>query len=137
MNRRILRQLIREQIFILQKENITTTDLQTIDQYADKQLAPLDIDLTSRHFFDRLQDPRNIKPVSSAELIGFFKRLGQQRDKFVDFVSKYREVVAKDNRSNINIPFMNIANKVIAKTILRKPDFRSSSPAFQFERKHK
>ena len=58
---------------------IPMADLVKIDKYADKQLNPVDVVLTDKHFFDRLQDPRNKKDISSAELIGFFKRLGKRK----------------------------------------------------------
>jgi hypothetical protein len=103
-------------------------DLQKIDQFADKQLNPIDVVLTDKHFFDRLNDPRNDKEISQAELIGFFKRLGKNKKQFLDFLDKYKEVVAVDDRTNINIPFMKQTNKAIAKTIMRKKDFKSSTP---------
>jgi len=103
-------------------------DLQKIDQFADKQLNPLDVVITDKHFFDRLNDPRNGKEISQAELIGFFKRLGKNKKKFVEFLDKYEQMVAVDDRTNINIPFMKQANKAIAKTIMRKKDFKSSTP---------
>jgi hypothetical protein len=46
----------------------------------------------------------------------------------LDFLDKYKEVVAVDDRTNINIPFMKQTNKAIAKTIMRKKDFKSSTP---------
>jgi hypothetical protein len=107
---------------------IPMADLQKIDQFADKQLNPLDIVITDKHFFDRLNDPRNGKEISQAELIGFFKRLGKNKKQFLDFLDKYQEMVAVDDRTNINIPFMKQANKAIAKTIMRKKDFKSSTP---------
>jgi nicotinamide-nucleotide adenylyltransferase len=112
---------------------IPMADLVKIDQYADKQLNPVDVVLTDKHFFDRLTDPRNKKPISSAELIGFFKRLGKKKKEFVNFLNLYGQIVAKDNRSKINIPFMKQANKVIAKTVMRKDDFKTSSPEYKFE----
>lgn len=36
-------------------------DLQKIDKFADKQLKPVDIVLTGKHFFDRLNDPETEK----------------------------------------------------------------------------
>ncbi len=108
-------------------------DLQQIDRYADKQLNPVDVVLTDKHFFERLTDPRNDKPISAAELTGFFKRIAKNKKKFIEFIQQYGEVVAKDNRTNINIPFMKQANKIIAKTIMRKSDFKSTSPKYQFE----
>ena len=107
---------------------IPMVDLQKIDQFADKQLNPLDVVITDKHFFDRLNDPRNGKEISQAELIGFFKRLGKNKKQFLDFLDKYQEMVAVDDRTNINIPFMKQANKAIAKTIMRKKDFKSFAP---------
>ena len=112
---------------------IQMADLVKIDKYADKQLNPVDIVLTDKHFFDRLTDPRNKKEISQAELIGFFKRLGKKKKDFVNFLDLYGQIVAKDSRSKINIPFMKQANKVIAKTIMRKDDFKTSDPEYKFE----
>jgi len=100
-------------------------DLQKIDQFADKKLNPVDVVLTDKHFFDRLNDPRNGKEISQAELIGFFKRLSKKRKEFVEFLNQYNSLVAVDDRTNINIPFMKQANKAIAKTIMRKKDFKT------------
>jgi hypothetical protein len=108
-------------------------DLQKIDTFADKQFKPVDVVLTGKHFFDRLNDPRNGKEVTNAELIGFFKRLGKKKKDFVNFLNQYNQIVAKDNRTNLNIPFMKQANKIIAKTIMRKDDFKTSSPEYKFE----
>jgi len=112
---------------------IPMDDLIQIDKYADKQLNPVDVVITDKHFMDRLVDPRNKKPISFAELIGFFKRLGDKKDEFVEFLRKYGEVVAKDKRTDINIPFMRMANKAIAKTIMRKADFKTPSPELKLE----
>ena len=56
---------------------IPMADLEKIDKFADKKLNPVDVVITDKHFFDRLNDPRNDKEISSAELIGFFKRLAK------------------------------------------------------------
>ena len=109
-------------------------ELTKLDTFADKQLDPVDVDLTSNHFFDRLNDPRNNKEISNAELIGFFKRLGKKKKELFDFLSKFKEIVASDDRTDINIPFLNQANKIIAKTILRKKDFQTSNPKLSLER---
>lgn len=112
---------------------IKSDDIQNIDNFADQKLNPLDIDITGKHFFDRLNDLRNKKPITTAELIGFFKRLSKKKSEFIKFLKKYDQIVAKDNRTNINIPFMKFANKAIAKTIMRNSDFKTSSPILQFE----
>ena len=102
-------------------------DLKQIDTFADKKLNPVDVVLTDKHFFDRLNDPRNKKEISKAELIGFFKRLAKKKKTFLDFLDKYNQVVAVDDRTDINIPFMKQANKVIAKTVMRKKDFKTQN----------
>jgi len=102
-------------------------DLKQIDTFADKKLNPVDVVLTDKHFFDRLNDPRNDKEISKAELIGFFKRLSKKKKEFLSFLDTYKQVVAVDDRTNINIPFMKQANKVIAKTVMRKKDFKTQN----------
>jgi hypothetical protein len=111
------------------------SDLDQVEKYADAQLSPEDVELgkESDHFFQRLNDPRNGKQISAAELTGFFKRLARNKKKFLDFVKQYKEFVVKDKRTNINIPFMTVANKLIAKTIMRKDDFKSSTPVYVSE----
>lgn len=104
---------------------IPMADLKKIDTFADKKLNPMDVVITDKHFFDRLNDPRNGKEISSAELIGFFKRLSKKKNEFVEFLNKYNSIVATDDRTNINIPFMKKANKAIAKTVMRKKDFKT------------
>ena len=102
-------------------------DLKQIDTFADKKLNPMNVVLTGKHFFDRLNDPRNGKEVTNAELIGFFKRLSKKKSEFVDFLNQYNQVVAVDDRTNLNIPFMKQANKAIAKTVMRKKDFKTTN----------
>jgi hypothetical protein len=111
---------------------MSKSNLQAVEDYADSQLNPIDVEFTN-HFFDRLNDPRNIKPISAAELVGFFKRLSKNKKELISFLSKYKEIVAKDTQTNINIPLVNKINKIIAKTIMRKPDFQTSNPVLAFE----
>jgi hypothetical protein len=110
-------------------------DMDAVEKYADQQLAPSDIELGKEtdHFFQRLNDPRNGKEISPAELTGFFKRLAKNKKKFLEFVKQYKEFVVKDRRTDINIPFVVMANKLIAKTIMRKDDFKSVTPIYVTE----
>ena len=115
-------------------EKMSASDVDAVEDFADKKLDPVDVDLTSDHFFDRLNDPRNKKEISGAELIGFFKRLSKRKKEFIEFLKQYKELVVTDDRTNINIPFMKLANKAIAKTVMRKPDFQTSSPSLTLEK---
>ena len=108
-------------------EKLSQSNLDSVEKYADKELDPADIEF-SNHFFDRVNDTRNGKEISEPELTGFFKRLSRHKKQFLDFLDKYNQIVVKDDRSNINIPFVKMANKVIAKTVMRKGDFQTTSP---------
>jgi hypothetical protein len=110
-------------------------DMDAVEKYADAQMSPEDVELGKEtdHFFQRLNDPRNGKEISPAELTGFFKRLAKNKKKFLEFLQKYREFVVTDNRSKINIAFIKVANKLIAKTVMRKADFKSATPVFTTE----
>ena len=116
-------------------KEMAKVDMDKVEKYADSQLSPEDIVLGKEtdHFFQRLNDPRNGKEISPAELTGFFKRLAKNKKKFLEFIKKYNEFVVKDKRTGINIPFMVQANKLIAKTIMRKDDFKSSTPVYTTE----
>ncbi len=111
---------------------MSMSQLKGVEKYAEKQLSPQDIEFT-KHFFDRVNDPRNGKPISDAELTGFFKRLSRIKNKFKEFLEKYKEIVVRDKRYDINIPFVKQANQAIAKTVMRKDDFKSSDPILSFE----
>ena len=104
---------------------ISKGDVEFVDDMADRRLAPVDIDLSGNHFFDRLNDPRNFPDISIEELEEFFDKLADEKDDFIKFLKKYKDVVVKDTDTNINIPFMKMANKAIAKTIMRKKNFKT------------
>lgn len=106
--------------------------VRAIDAYAD-ELFGMDVDLGKQqdHFFDRLNDPRNETEITDSELKSFFERLSKKKDIFLKFLEKYKnEVVVKDVKTKINIPFMKRANKLIAKTIMRKQNFKTSGEDF-------
>jgi|LakMenEpi03Aug12_release.lakeMendotaPanAssembly.Ray.scaffolds.fasta_scaffold03733_24 hypothetical protein len=117
------------------KVEMAKTDMDAVEKYADSQMNPTDVDLGKEtdHFFQRLNDPRNGKEISPAELTGLFKRLARNKKKFLEFLKQYKEFVVKDRVSNINIAFIKVADRLIAKTVMRKADFKSSTPVFTTE----
>ena len=48
-------------------------------------------------------------------------------------MEKYQQIVVKDKRSDINIPFVKQANQIIAKTVMRKDNFQTSNPTLTYE----
>ena len=104
---------------------ITKDDIEAVDDLADEKLSPIEIDLSGNHFFDRLNDPRNYPDISVEELEDFFDKLSDEKEEFIEFLQQYKDVVVKDTETNINIPFMKMANKAIAKTVMRKKNFQT------------
>jgi hypothetical protein len=94
-------------------------ELEIADAAADQAVAPIDVVLTDKHFWDRLNDPRNGREITLEELLGFFERLHQNETEFKKFLKQYREFVVTDKPTHINIPFMKMADQAIAKTIMR------------------
>ena len=107
-------------------------DLNRVEAYADKVMDPVDVEFTN-HFFDQLTRSEHKKEITNAELIGFFKRLSKKKKQFDKFMQQYDEFVAKDKRTDINIPFKSNVDQIIAKTIMRKKDFKTSNAEYKFE----
>ena len=111
---------------------MTSSELDSVERYADSELNPIDIEF-GNHFFDRLNDPRNGKEITSDELVSFFNRLARKKEAFMSFIERYREFVVKDKNSSINIPFVSQVNQALAKTIMRKPGFMTPDPIIALE----
>lgn len=113
-------------------DEIPKSDLDRVEKYADNRLNPVDVQFT-RHFFDRLQDPRNITPISQYDLLSFFRKLSRNKQQFIDFLKKYKQFVVTDGETNINIPFVRNVNRLIAKTIMRKRRFTTPNARYMVE----
>jgi len=133
------------EIFYLGEE-VTPKQLIDIRTSINKQFSSLGIrvDLDTRHFKKRVDDKRNVKPISSAELIGVFKRASKKwkSKKFTDTIlttvdpvtgNKDNQAVIHDKQTDINIAaVLNTTGsgtpEFIIKTILRKKEFGTRSP---------
>ena len=57
------------------EKKITQSDLNQVEKYADKLFAALGIDVEfTKHFMDRVNDARNIKQITTSELVRLFKQ---------------------------------------------------------------
>ena len=84
-----------------QKE-ITKSDLDQLEKYADRLFGVgIDVEFT-RHFLDRVNDERNKKQITTAELTRLFKQS----------FKKYGKKIAQLGELEL-----------VAKTIMRKKDF--------------
>ena len=112
-------------------------DVDDIEKFADRILKKYNIDIEfTRHFVDRLNDPRNNPEIKVAELQRFFKKIQRAKGQNIRNNPDI-ELVLKDMSSNLNLPVV-IKKKgdtfeVVNKTIMRKPDFKTTSKVIRYE----
>ena len=121
---------------------ISPQQLSELETYIDRLFAIVGLDVEfTRHFKERLRDPRNGQAITLNELQRMFKKIHRQMHKGQDLVQlgADAEAVLKDIETNINIPFVikwDQANRefdLIAKTIMRKPNFKTSNDILTVE----
>jgi hypothetical protein len=128
----------RTEEFVL--EAVSKADLDGIEKYADKLFAKVGIDIEfTRHFLDRVNDVRNKKDISVAELIRLFKQTFKQYGKKIAQLGPDAQAVINDMMTDINMPFvLKWDNKsqeldLVAKTVMRKKNFMTSNPKLQVQ----
>ena len=118
-------------------EKVNQSQIDQLEKFADRILAKYDIDVEfTRHFVDRLNDPRNNPEIKVAELQKFFKKI--QKNKGKDIKSNPdTQVVLKDLTTNLNLPvvinYKDGKFEVVNKTIMRKKDFKTPDKTIQYE----
>lgn len=132
---------------ILLEGSITKTQLQRIEQYADRLFKEYGIDVEFQnlykgtHFFQRLNDPRNGKDITADELRMLFKKVSQRYGDKISKMNPNAEAVMRDMETDINLPFIIKYDSktreldLIPKTIMRKRDFKSPDPFLSVESK--
>lgn len=125
----------------LDKE-VTQADIEQLEKFADKIFSKVGIDVNfTRHFLDRVNDERNGKPISMSELTRLFKQEQKRWGKKIAQLGPDEEGVMKDLQTDINLPFAlrwdskNDELDLIAKTVMRKSNFRTPNPEFPVESK--
>lgn len=115
-------------------ENVSSEQLTLVEDYADRLFRELGLDVEfSKHFRERINDPRNPKPITAAELIGLFKRAYQKSGKRIAEMPPNAEAVLQDMRTDLNTPFIiqyDLRNgdlDLVLKTIMRKKNFTTTN----------
>jgi hypothetical protein len=118
-------------------EEVSQKQLNDLEKFGDRLLAKFDIDIEfTRHFADRMNDTRNNPAISVSELQRLFKKIA--KEKGVN-IKKHgdSEAVLKDIQSDLNLPvvinYKNGEFEVVNKTIMRKKDFKTTSPVVKYE----
>lgn len=119
-------------------ENFTQKDVNDLEKFADRILRKYGIDVEfTRHFVDRLNDPRNSPEIKVSELQRFFKKI--QKNKGRNIINNPDvEAVLKDMSTNLNLPVViktkgDDSFEVTNKTIMRKKDFKTTSKVISYE----
>ena len=122
-------------------EAVSQNDIDQLERFADKMFAKVGIDVEfTQHFLDRVNDARNEKDITPAELTRLFKQTYKRYGKPIATMGPDAEAVMKDLQTDINLPFalrydkQNNELDLIAKTVMRKKDFKTSNKEFAVER---
>ena len=127
---------------ISESSTITRTQLQRIEQYADQLFKIYNIDINFQdlskgtHFWQRLNDPRNVIPISTDELRQLFKKASVKFGNRLSQSPSGFEAVLRDMETDLNMPFMlkyDSQNKeldLVPKTIMRKKNFTDLKKPF-------
>lgn len=118
-------------------EELSQADVDAIARFADKLYKKLGIDVTfTKHFMDRVNDERNGKPISGAELVRLFKKEYERWGKQVAQLGPDVEGTFKDLTTDINLPFVLRWDRdedeldLVAKTVMRKKNFKTWNQEF-------
>ena len=117
------------------KENISMSQLNQVEKHLDKIWAKVGIDVEfTRHFHDRVNDERNKKPISTAELIRIYREIYKKYGKPISNLSSGVEILLKDMSTDINVPVVlrwdGKELDMIAKTVMRKKNFKSRTKKY-------
>ena len=122
------------------KHKISKTELNEIEAFLDKLFANFGLDVEfTKHFFKRLNDNRNEKDITGLELIDIFEKVHEKYGRQIALQPDDFQGVLKDLTSNLNIPFVINYDTVegdidlIAKTIMRKHNFRTTNRQYPVE----
>ena len=116
---------------------ISKSDLDNVEKYADRLYKSVGIDVEfTRHFLDRVNDARNKKQITVAELIRMFKQSYKKYGKKIAALGPDAEAVLNDMQTDVNMPFVlkwdGKELDLVAKTVMRKPNFATSNQKLSF-----
>ena len=131
-----LNQFARELI----KDELDQSDLDYIEKIADEWFEDYGIDVNfTKHFIERVNDPRNGKPISFEELEELFVNAAKKYGNILSKFPEGYEAVLNKLTSDLNLPFVlkydtkNDEIDMVAKTIMRKKRFLTPNPKLTLE----
>ena len=117
---------------------ITVSQLKQLEKVLDQLFSEIGVDIEfTKHFFDRLNDPRNGEQITIRELRDMFRaEFKKYKDAFQN-IKPSTEAMLKDVTSKINMPFAiefdrkNNELDFNIKTIMRKADFKTRTKVYK------
>lgn len=111
-------------------KQISHSDLKEIEKYADSLFKAVGMDIQfTRHFLERANDARNIRQITTDELIDLFRKTYKTYGTRIPKLGPDAEAVLNDMKTNINVPFVlkwdsrSQELDLVAKTVMRKKNF--------------
>ena len=119
------------------QEDVSQKQLDDLEKFADRLLAKFKIDVEfTKHFKDRMNDKRNSPEIKVTELQKLFKKIQKNKGKNIQGNAGL-EAVLKDLSSDLNLPVVIKQRgdeiELVNKTIMRKPDFKTTSKVIKYE----
>ena len=119
------------------KKPVTKAELNALEKTMDRLFGALSMDIEfTRHFLDRINDPRNKEQITIDELETLFRKEFAVNGQKIVKMNPDAEGVLKDMETDINVPFalhINMGTGLLelrSKTIMRKKNFKTSDRSF-------
>lgn len=121
---------------------VTDEQLQKLEKYLDYLYDAIGIDVEfTRHFIERVNDARNGKQITVAELVDIFRKSYEKHGDVMKNAKEGWEAVLFDRSSDINMPFVLKYDSrkkemdLVVKTTMRKHSFLTRSKKLVVEEK--
>jgi len=125
--------------YLQEQEEITLSQMKAFEKFVDRMFEKFQIDFEfTKHFGERMSDDRNKPNIKMKELAVFIKKIYNKQGKNLKGVAG-AEAVIKDMQSDLNIPVVvkydqkNDEFDVVAKTIMRKKNFKTPNKVIQYK----
>lgn len=137
-----IQKLLREGL--IKEGEVTMSQLTNLEKELDNVFNTIGVDIEfTKHFFERVNDERNERDITIDELRMIFKEVySEYKNKLKKYGAGF-EGVFKNPPTSINIPFIlnwdkeNQELDLITKTVMRKKDFKSTTPVLPVGSKNK
>lgn len=115
-------------------EELDHDELQSLEDYADYLFSKLGVNIVfTKHFKQRINDARNLQPISYDEISDFFLKAYHEAGQEIAELPDETAAVLKDLVTRINVPFKieeepSGETDVVLMSVMRKKNYLSPDP---------